>query len=759
MNKKRIALLLVLMLLMTTVLVACNNDSTEPAETTETETTDTAAEETTEEVAEEETPEDEESVEDVQSVTDANTLVVGAPELNGSYINGFGNSTYDVWIKRVLGNYGGDLGYATTYYDEAGEFHVNPQVVEGEIETTENEDGTKTFRFKIAEDLVWSDGEPITAKDYVFSHLWLATPEWMMTGANNATAGEDLVGFDEFHDGTSTEFTGIELIDDYTFELTLKADKVPYFYETALIATSPSPLHRYAPNVDVQGSSLVVAEGYELTDEDRDALIETQRSRVEELQESYDTELQSYRDASEDYPQFNEENFADYEALTSDYETALEAEDTDPEYKTMLGQYGELQEAQTTLSGYEDGSIEVSPLQTLLTTATNEVAYEYRFKPDVTAGPYKFVEMANNMAKVTINENFKGDAEGNLPTIQNVVVQTVNQKIDVDLAIAGTIDIVPGVIEGEKIDKAKNSTDSVGANTFARNGYGLLQTITDQGPTQYKGVRQAIAYSLDRNEFVQTIAGGYGTVVNGAFGVAQFEYQELGADFNEQAINYTRNAEMANQALDTTPYTFEADGTTPWDPAKAEEMYNSNPEGFDYFRHDAEGNPLRVIHEGSTQNDVSDLIAGQLPDNTKVAGIQYIFNAVDFATLLDHYYYPDPEDPDAPTVFNMGTGFAIPNDPYYSYHSSQIDTGDNRNRVNDPELDPVLVGMRNVTPEDRDAWLEGWLQFQLWYNDNLPNIPLYANEYYDIHTNRVQNVNTTPMHDWSDLICTLELAE
>ncbi len=749
MNNKRIALLLVLMLMMTTVLVACGDktETTEPAETAET----TETEETAEPA--------EEGVESVESFADANTLVVGAPDLNADYINGFGNSSYDVWIKRLIGNYGGDLGLATTYYDEAGEFHVNPTVVDGDMVITENEDGTKSFQFKIFDDLKWSDGEPITAKDYVFGILFHASPEWMVTGASNSTGAEDILGFDEFHDGTTTEFAGVELIDDYTFKVTLKADKVPYFHETALVGVGPSPLHRFAPNVDVVGKSLVVAEGYEITEEDINSLIEGQKAQVEQAQETYDSELQSYKDASDQYTQFNEENIANYDALVADYEAALAAEDTDPDYAYMLDLYKQVKDAEATLKGYEDGTIEMSPLQTLMTAAANDVAYNYRFNPDVTSGPYKFVEFANSMAKVTINENFKGNAEGKKPTIQNVVVQTVNQKLDLDLALAGTIDIVPGLIEGAKIDKAKENTDKVGTHSFSRNGYGLLNIITDMGATQYQGVRQAIAYSLDRNEFIQTIAGGYGTVVNGAFGVAQFEYLDKGAEFNEKAINYTRNAELANQALDTTPYTFEADGTTPWDPAKAQEMFNSNKDGFDYFRYDAEGNQLRVIHEGSTNNEVSDLIATQLPDNTKLVGMNYIFNPVDFATLLDHYYYPDAADAEAPTVFNMGTGFAIPNDPYYGYHSSQIDVGGNYNRVNVPELDTILETMRKSDSSDPTAWLNGWLEFQLWFNEYLPNIPLYANEYYDVFTTRVKGLEATPMHDWSDLICTLEIAE
>lgn len=770
MTKKRIALLLALMLVMTTFLVACGGGDDTPAddgaEVTDTPDTAQKTDADTEETDAEPATEGE-GVEDVEKFADSDTLVVGGAELNGSYINGFGNSTYDVWVKRIIGTYGGDLGYSTFYYDDAGEFYVNPTVVNGEPTVTDNADGSKTYEYVLNDGLLWNDGTPITAKDYVFSVLYTATPQWMMTGANNATASEDLVGFDEYHDGKTDEFPGIEYVDDSTFRVTLQAEKVPYFYESSLASVAPVPLHRYAPNLDVEGSKIVAAEGYEVTEEDRNQILEIQQRNVEDAQTYYDEELQSYTDAAEDYPQFNEEGIEDYNALVEDYENVLEdarsdspSQEYDSDYIYMLEIYEDLKTQEETLAGYEDGSIELSPVEVLLIQSADEVSNEYRFKPDVTCGPYEFVEFGNNMVKVSINENFAGNAEGDKPTIPNVIVQTVNEKIDVDLVLAGTIDIVPGVIQGEKIDKAKANEETVGYNSFPRNGYGVLQILADLGATQYPGVRQAIAFSVDRNEFVQTIAGGYGTVVNGCFGVNQFEYQAKGEEFNEEAINYTRNADLGNQALDTTPYIYEADGTTPWDPAKAEEQYNSNKEGFDYWRYDENGNQLRVIHEGTDGLDVSELLSAQLPDNSKLVGLQYIFKPVDFATLIDHYYYPDEEtDEDIATIFNMGTGFGIPNDPYYSYHSSQIKTGDNRNRVADPEVDEILENMRRVSPTEVDKWNEGWLQFQLWYNKNLPNIPLYANEYYDIHTNRVQNLETTPMHDWSDLICTLEITE
>ena len=743
MNKKKLSLLLAFVLLFSVTLVACGNNDNKPAE--ETETTETATTETTTEEAGEEATE-----ENVENFTDAETLVVAAPELNGNYINGFGNSSYDVWVKRLLGNYMGGFGYSTVYYDENAQFHVNPTVVEsGEIPSVVNADGSKTYTVKIAEDLVWNDGTPITARNYVFGTLLNAHPLWAKTGANNAQSAEDLLGFEEYSTGQTDELKGIKLVDDYTFELTIKAEKVPYFHETAMLDVTPVPVHVINPNLDVDGSKIAVKEGYEVTDADKEELIKLEEEKVETAQKEYDKSLEEAK---------GEEGFdeAKYDELLKDYEASLEAEDTDEVYADLLEQYKEVEDQKAVVTGLKDGTTELSPVEILINVATNEYAFNYRFKPEVTCGPYKFVEFKNNMVKVTLNDKFKGDENGKKPTIKNVVVQTVNSKLDVDLAIAGTVDIVNGVVEGAKIDKAKNS-DKVETTSYARNGYGVLNILNDMGATQYKGVRQAIAYSLDRNEFIQTIAGGYGSVVNGAFGVAQFEYVDKGEEFNEKAINYTRNVDAANQALDTTPYKFEADGTTPWDPAKAQSEYDSNKEGFKYFRYDENGNVLRVIHQGATNNQVSDLIANQLPDNTKLCGIQYIVNPVDFATLLDNYYHPDKNDPDAPTIFNMGTGFSTPNDPYYQYHSSQIDVGDNTTRTSDPQLDELLVATRRNDPENVEAWENGWLEFQLWFNENLPTIPLYANEYFDVYTNRVKGLDTNPFKDWSSRIVDLTL--
>ncbi len=712
-----------------------------------------------------------------EKMTDANTLVVGSPELNGDYINGFTNSSYDVWIRRLIGTYEGDLSYATYAANEAGEFIINPTVNAADPVRTANEDGSVTYTYKIADNLLWSDGEPITAADYVFTSLFRNGKAWGDLGAANATTGSELKGYSAYHSGESAAHAGLHLIDEHTFSLTLDAAYVPYFYETAMAAMVPTPLHRYAPNLRVvdseEGAMLQTVEGYTVTDEDKASLVANQEKVVAEKRKAYDAERQWAIDET-DADGKKVYDIAEYDALVTKLDALSEEELAaakkagqladgtslgDGEWMSLYGLELEARAAEATLKTYKENPDSMDPLQLLMTESALEVAQNFRFKPDVTCGPYKFVEFSNGMAKVTINDKFVGNKDGKKPTIQNVIVQTINTDLEVDYAMSGQIDLAIGVVEGAKIDKARENADSVGYINYPRNGYGFMPILTDIGATQYKGVRQAIAFCLDREEFVQTICGGYGTVVQGAYGLNMWEYEAKGEELEEKAINYTLNPDEANKALDTTPYLYEADGTTKWDPEKAKAAYDANKEAFDYWRYDENGKQLTVYHEGSIEaKEVSGLISVQVPDNAKLCGMQYIFKSTDFATMLTHYYNPDTADEKAPTVFNMGNSFSVPNDPYYQTHSSQIGA-DNKSRINDPTIDPVLEEMRKADPTDRETWLKGWLTYELWYNDYMPGVPLYGNDYHDIYNVRVKGLETTPMWDWANDICDVTLAQ
>ena len=67
--------------------------------------------------------------------------------------------------------------------------------------------------------------------------------------------------------------------------------------------------------------------------------------------------------------------------------------------------------------------------------------------------------------------------------------------------------------------------------------------------------------------------------------------------------------------------------------------------------------------------------------------------------------------------------------------------------------------MRKSDSNDKASWLKGWMEYELWYNENMPEIPLYSNEYFDIYNNRVQGMETSSVWDWANDICDISLAK
>lgn len=101
-----------------------------------------------------------------------------------------------------------------------------------------SEDG-KTWTFHLRDGLTWSNGEPITANDVVYSILRSLDPK---TAAGFSYQMMDIVGAQEFNGGKGKkEGVGIKAVDDQTVEFTLK-HPVPWFNQlTALGVFYPVP--------------------------------------------------------------------------------------------------------------------------------------------------------------------------------------------------------------------------------------------------------------------------------------------------------------------------------------------------------------------------------------------------------------------------------------------------------------------------------------------------------------------------------------
>lgn len=382
-----------------------------------------------------------------------------------------------------------------------------------------------------------------------------------------------------------------------------------------------------------------------------------------------------------------------------------------------------------------------------LDDAVNKFATEHRFAPTVSCGPYSFISFENKQVKLEKNDNYAGTWDKKTPSIKTIIVKTVNATLDVDMLVNGELDIVEGVVEGDKIEKAK-AAENVQASTYSRNGFGNVPLHTDFGATKEKEVRHAIAYILDKDDLINNILGGYGVTVNSYYSHAEWTYQLKKAELDEKLINYAFSIDRANAELDNSSYKFEADGVTPWDVTKA---------GEGYYRHNAAGEPLIITHLGTNDNPVTDTIELQMKQNAPKVGMDYRIERGDFAGLLDAYYNSGakPESERKYNTFNMALGFSDANDPYYGYACEYAGTPTNPTNTCDPELDEIMQRLRHTSSEDTEAFADTWVEFQVKWNDIMPMVPIYANQYYDFADADLNGFNTTPFASYARIICDL----
>ncbi|MBO4886746.1 MAG: hypothetical protein J5589_00335 [Firmicutes bacterium] len=187
---------------------------------------------------------------DWTSEKEDNSIILGSStELSGQFREpSFGKSSPAASDSDV-----GSLttGLATVVNTKEGGYIWNPTVVKEHKEEVDAE-GNKTFTITIYDDMKFSDGSPITAKDYVAPTVASLSPVYT-EAASRESSGRTIVGWQNAYqlytgpdseEGTK-ELAGVRLIDDYTFAITISAAFLPYFYDITYASYSPQPMAAY----------------------------------------------------------------------------------------------------------------------------------------------------------------------------------------------------------------------------------------------------------------------------------------------------------------------------------------------------------------------------------------------------------------------------------------------------------------------------------------------------------------------------------
>lgn len=557
---------------------------------------------------------------------------------------------YDSVFNNSATNYKVQLGmlhgYTTVTTTKDGEWITDPMVV-ANLDTVENEDGTKTFTITLNDGLLWSDGSAITAKDYVFALLLESSPEMMGVDNYADTNYTFLDGWDAFNSGETKALKGVHLIDDKTFSMTVAAEELPYHYDLAYASAMPRPIAVIAPGCDIE-----------------------------------DTEEGA--------------------TITGDFTTDLLLE---------------------TINDPETG---------------------YRYNPQVTCGPYKLesYDASSRQGTFVVNENYVGDVNGIKPMIQKVIIKTVTDDTQINELKAGTVDLLFQISGGTSIEAGLDLVDEGVAqkHTYFRYGYGKIHFDCSQFPTDSQNVRQAVAYCLDRNEFARQYSGGYATIVHAEYGLSQWEYQES-KDWIDQNLNaYDKDIEAAKALLVEDGWTLNKNG----------EEYQDG-DGTRYKEVDGELKPLVIQWCNSEGNPVSELLATMLPEAMAEAGMELKATTTDFPTLISAIEH---QGENTYNMYNLGTGFSLQHSPWYYYSTDEQYLGNlNENWIVDQELSDAALALKSIPLENKDEWISAWQNYQKVWNEKLPNIPLYSDEYHDFYSNKLQGWDTSSIWDWTAALC------
>jgi len=197
---------------------------------------------------------------------ETNSVILGSStDLSGAFRN-------SSWGKTSPGSADLDIeeltsGHSTVMTGKDGAMMWNMKALAEVPVAKVNEDGTLTYTIKVKNDLKFSDGSSINAKNYIVSILANSNEVGKAAGGSGKS-GQTLVGYDEFYAFTganagasvgegdkavtaSKYFKGVQLLDDYTFAVTFTSDYAGYYYAQSYASFGPSPMALYVGSHDI----------------------------------------------------------------------------------------------------------------------------------------------------------------------------------------------------------------------------------------------------------------------------------------------------------------------------------------------------------------------------------------------------------------------------------------------------------------------------------------------------------------------------
>ena len=175
-------------------------------------------------------------------------LVIGNPTpVEGKFFTDmWGNNTSDLDVRTLIHGY--DL---VSWDGENGMYIMNPTVIaDGGTVVLENADHDRSYLMTLYSDLRYSDGTPISARDYAFALLLRISP--LISELGGVPLRPDYIqGYQEYISGQNPVLTGVRVVSNNQLMITVRHEYLPFFYELGLLSVTPAPIDVIAPGCSV----------------------------------------------------------------------------------------------------------------------------------------------------------------------------------------------------------------------------------------------------------------------------------------------------------------------------------------------------------------------------------------------------------------------------------------------------------------------------------------------------------------------------
>lgn len=331
-------------------------------------------------------------------------------------------------------------------------------------------------------------------------------------------------------------------------------------------------------------------------------------------------------------------------------------------------------------------------------------------KPTVVSGAYTFTRVnGQDSVEMTANPTyFRGK-----PHITNLVMKTVSPDVVPGLLANGDVQMVLEGLKPTDVTKLKN-IQGITVYTPPENGFSYLGTKDYLPEFKDARVRQAIEYGLNRQNMVNGILKGLGTVINSPIPPVSW----AAATTADGLIDYKYDPTKAGQLLDAAGWKMGSDGYR-IDPNTKKEANLT----LSY----SSGNPTTQAEAVAIQSDL------------KKIGLKVTLNSpMDFNTLAQKVETDDKSI----EMWLMGWSLSTDPDPRGLWQSKDQF---NFERWKDPKNDNLIKATYSAAAFDKTARKQALVAWQKYVNQQVPLILLWAPDNIFAYSDKLN----IPKKDWS----------